>query len=93
MSLGANVILRRQDTSEPVRGWRLSLRLDNQRNLESADFVVDTIQTILRKQKFAYQLETKITTQAVNEKGEPGNYIWIIISLQRQETIEESLTR
>ena len=37
----------------------------------SADFVVDTIQTILRKQKYAYQLETKITTQAVNEKGEP----------------------
>ena len=38
---------------------------------DSADFVVDTIQTILRKQKYAYQLETKITTQAVNEKGEP----------------------
>ena len=38
---------------------------------DSADFVVDTIQTILRKQKYAYQLETKITTQAVNGKGEP----------------------
>jgi monoamine oxidase len=38
---------------------------------DSADFVVDTIQTILRKQKYAYQLETEITTQAVNGKGQP----------------------